>query len=125
MKDQRGFTIENDATTLLVRCSLGKRTQTVKVTCPADNKRSFQILKLQSRACLAADYRFVLDALKLNADSEWGGLALDKTITPPAIDVVYNLVADGLHPQAFVTALTRVASFADRIELLTRGSDHF
>lgn len=123
LRNQRGFSIQNDENVLLARYSFGKRSQTVKVTCLLVEQLSFRLLKLQSRVSSAGDYRIVLDALKLNASQEWGGLAFDNSVQPPAIDVVYSLPADGVAPQSLMTAIIRVASFADRLEQQTQGSD--
>lgn len=125
LSGKSGFAIQHDEVTMLVRCTLGARSQTVKVTCRDDKRFALRTVRLESRACAARDYRFVLDALKLNADSEWGGLALNESTNPPTIDVIYNMVGSGIHPTAFAKALLRVASFADRIENLTSKSDRF
>lgn len=125
LRSQRGFSIQNDANVLLARYSFGKRSQTVKVTCHRVEQSSFRLLKLQSRVSAAGDYRIVLESLKLNASQEWGGLAFDNSVQPPAIDVVYSLIPDGMAPQSFMTAIIRVASYADRLEQLTQGSDRY
>jgi hypothetical protein len=63
--------------------------------------------------------------LQTNAKLELGGLALDTSTNPPAVDVLYNLVGDQLPFTDFLDALRRIAVFADAIEQRTLGTDGF
>ena len=53
--------------------------------------------------------------MESNADANWPGLALDGTVKPPVLDVVYSLPARDLDPREFVMGVVRVATLAAEI----------
>lgn len=70
----------------------------------------------------------IRDALKANADANWGAYALDVSVDPPLIDVVYGYVTTPqceLAPGDLFTAIQRVAASADATEQHTTGGDVF
>ncbi len=70
----------------------------------------------------------IRQALRANAESDCGAYALDTATTPPAIDVVYGLVLAPeceINPNEVITAVRRLAAFADDAERRTMGTDVF
>jgi hypothetical protein len=74
---------------------------------------------------VARDYKIVQRAIRTNAGNELGGLVLDTSSDPAVIDVVYNLVAEGVGINEFVDSLYSVAGLADHIEERFEGRDDF
>ena len=70
----------------------------------------------------------IRQALRANADSDWGAYALDTTTTPPAIDVVHGLVVASeceINPNEVMMMVRRVGALADEAERRTTGTDVF
>jgi len=126
VKQIRGARVDCRTAEMLVTLPMGEgREQTVKVLSQRGVRGPYAVLRMISRACVARDHGIVTRALRANGGNEWGGLALDISTDPPAIDVVYNLIGDDLSANDFLAALHRVASLADRIEQRIEASDEF
>lgn len=121
-----GCEVQYHDASLLVTVPLRRgRAQAVKVTSFKGRFGCYGLLRYQSRVCLARDARAVRAALTNNANMEWPGYALDCSSDPPAIDVVYSDVADGLDPNQALTMIQALAAFADRVEQQVGGGDQF
>jgi hypothetical protein len=126
LRQVHGVRVEHGLTELLATLPAGNgRTQTVKVVCDGAAKGPYHLLRLTSRACVARDYKIVQRAIRTNAGNELGGLVLDTSSDPAVIDVVYNLVAEGVGINEFVDSLYSVAGLADHIEERFEGRDDF
>lgn len=128
LKTVRGvpMRLEANKTQILVTLDLANgRSQTVLISTRDLPGHLGQFVRLQSRACLARDHRFVKSALFANAGMLLGGLALDTSTDPPAVDVIYSLDADQLNLTELLQALVEIAQHADQIEQRNLGSDNF
>ena len=129
MIERTGISVEYGETEMLVKIVLRSgRHQVVKVRAVCDRYGKYTVLRFQSRVCLVQSSAMIRSALKANADSDWGAFALDTSVAPPALDVVYGFVTtpnSELVPGDLMTALHRVAAVADGTEQRTTGGDVF
>lgn len=126
LKQIRGVQVECGLMEMLVTLPTNEgRSQTVKVLCHRGTRGPYNVLRLVSRACVPRDHKVVHRAMRMNAGNELGGLALDSSSDPPVLDVVYNLIADSLDPNEFVSSVYRVAGLADRLEQRIEVRDEF
>jgi hypothetical protein len=113
-----------------VRLRTGRK-QVVKMREMRGRSGTHTVLRLQSRVCIAQGapmVRLIREALKVNADANWGAYALDTSVNPPLVDVVYSYVRTPeceWMPGDLFNALQRVAAFADAAEQYITGGDVF
>ena len=117
--------MHNSAQILVTMQVAHTRQQTVKMTLRSLPAGLGYAVCFQSRAGFAKSPESVRSALAANNHVALGGFCLDTTTSPPSIDLVYNLVADELDFDEFLTALQLVAHHADAIEQRTSGKDDF
>ena len=111
---------------MLVRLPVGGgRWQTVRINIMESANAEFSIVRLQSRACVASDYRIVSELLEANARSTWGGFVLNRSVTPNVIDVTCSFVAEHTGPHNLLPALQRIGGLADQVEASVTGKDEF
>lgn len=121
-----GYSTQYHDASLLVNIPLSRgRSQAVKITSFQGRFGNYCWLRYQSRVCQARDAATVRTALTRNADMEWPAYALDVSGDPPAIDVVYSDVADGINPNQVLATIQTLAAFADHIEQQVGGADQF
>ena len=101
------------------------RHQVVRVFSTPSRYGKFQLLRLQSRACVAADHRIVSELIQLNDATSLCGFVLDQVQGENVIDVTYSFVLEHVGFHHFLPALQRVAKLADDIEAMTSGGDSF
>lgn len=126
LKPISGIRVDYQPDEMLVTLpTAGGRRQAVKVWTEKCRHDDYHLVRLRSRATAAKDHRMIIAILNTNANLELGGLGLDLSTNPPAVDVLYSCVGDQILFTDFLTALQRIAAFADSIEQRTNGSDNF
>ena len=121
-----GLRVQHHATEMLVSMATTKsRSQTVKVSLTKNVRGDIPLLRMISRAFIANDHRWIRFALEANAGPELGSLALDTSVVPPVVNVVYNIPATGVELPEFMAALTSVARYADQLEQRFLSNDRF
>lgn len=120
-----GATVQRNAKEMLVTLNVGDhRRQAVRVATQfGANGQPF--VRMQSRARAVQEHKLVRAAIGQNAKNTATALALDASINPPMLDVVFGMPAVNLYPGEFIDALFRVANHADAIEQSAGGSDSF
>ena len=117
-------TVTHEENAMLVRILIdGEQRRTVKVTTRGLDGARF-LVHLQSRACPVTSHATVREALKLNADAECGGLALDTNTNPPILDVLYSLVGDQMDYNQVLGAVHRVAVHACKIAQMLGANEN-
>lgn len=126
LKPMSSFRVAFQADELLVTVpTIGERQQIVKVWTEKSRHDDYYLVRLQSRASAAKDYKMINSILSSNANLELGGLGLDLSTNPPAVDVLYSYIGDQMSFSDFLNGLQRIAAFADAIEQHTVGGDNF
>ena len=122
----KGIQVTYQAADMLVTMSVGNgRKQTVMVTTQRGHHGAYSLIRLRSRVSAIAEPKMVRDALRANTGLSLGGLALDTSTSPPALDMIYSIIADNMNINTFVSALQRVARRADDLERRLCGTDQF
>lgn len=120
------FQVQRRPSEMLVTVSLSaNRRQTVRIETRRSRHGSHAILRLQSRACTTTDPLAIRHFMQCNLEPEWGGLALDTTTDPPAVDLIYSLLADGTDVVILCKSIQRIAQCADAIEQRMSADDEF
>ena len=124
--DRPGMAVTYRSNGLLVTVAISNgRRQIVKVSSHRGGAGDVDLIRLQSRVCIAREPAIVREMLVANAGLELGGFALDTSVSPNAIDVVYSIARDELDFPNFVIILERLACFADAYEERLTGRDDF
>ena len=129
MVAKSGMPVQYGESEMLVTVKMQNgRKQTVKMRAMQGQYGAYTVLRFQSRVRIAQGAAIIRAALKANADADWGAYALDTSVNPPLVDVVYGYVTTPqceLVPRDLFTALQRVAAVADAAELHITGGDVF
>lgn len=101
------------------------RKQTVRLDYRPSTYGQYGLLRFQSRVCAPRSATQIRNALEMNGGSHCWGLALDTAVTPPVLDVVYNVVAQNTEVYEVLNLLLQVATRADELERTTTNADSF
>jgi hypothetical protein len=127
--ERSGIPVQCGENEMLITMSMKNgRKQTVKIHSVRNRYGTYSVLRFQSRVCIAQGAAMIRAALKANADSDYGGYALDTTVTPGMIDIVHGYVITPQCewiPSDVFTAIQRLAAFADDMEQRVMGGDVF
>jgi hypothetical protein len=110
-----------------VRFTNGRK-QVVKVRYHDGRYGRYGAIHYQTRVCTATSPSLIRQVLQANAENEWGGYALDTSVTPPMIDLVYALPIPAeaeVNPADVISALQHIATVADTAEAQFTGMDAF
>ncbi len=117
---ENGVAVEYGQNELLATIPLRNgRSQVVKGRWAPGRYGTYTVLRLQSRVGVARGAAMIRAALTANAKSDCGAYALDLSVDPPLLDVVYGYVItprDEFEPQHFFAALQHLAALADTAE---------
>lgn len=116
-----------DALLATIRLANG-RNQTIKLTMQSGQDGSYNVVRCQSRACIASGAAMVRKALEMNMTCDHGAYSLDLKVRPHVLDIVYGFVVrPGWEGKlgALLLAIEEVAIFADRVEHSVAKTDCF
>jgi hypothetical protein len=117
LRNYSGFVVQWQAADMIVELpSGGGRRHAVKVQTWRLPGTSVHALRLQARAALVSEPSMIRKALKENAGMADVGFALDASVDPPSLDVVYGLIAEGATVSELVDALVKVAFAASVVD---------